>query len=239
VSLSQALGNFVLPDPLPRSLLFIGGGSGITPILSMVRHLAATGYDGAVAWMHYARREMMFHDEIGRLLEGPLRMRLALTRTRAESGCVAAAPFSLGPLEAFEPAWSSCDTFVCGPEALSRTAVELWGTRSRGDRLHIERFSPQAMPAPPQPTAAGTCRLTFSRSRCVFEGRPGISLLDQAKRAGLTPPQGCRMGICHSCTCRKVSGIVRNETTGQSSGEVDEEIRLCVSTPVTDVTIDL
>ena len=64
--LSQAQGVFVLPDPVPRRLLFVSGGSGMTPILSMLRHLAAIGYEGAVACMHYARREAMFAEELAR-----------------------------------------------------------------------------------------------------------------------------------------------------------------------------
>ena len=63
VSLSQAMGSFVLPDPVPPKLLFISGGSGITPVMSIIRYLVATDYAGAIAWLHYARREVILGSE--------------------------------------------------------------------------------------------------------------------------------------------------------------------------------
>ncbi len=64
-------------------------------------------------------------------------------------------------------------------------------------------------------------------------------LLEQAEDAGLDPEHGCRMGICNTCSCRKVSGTVRNLLTGELSSQNDEEIRICVSVPVGDVVLDL
>jgi len=61
----------------------------------------------------------------------------------------------------------------------------------------------------------------------------------QAEGAGLRPRSGCRMGICRSCTCRKQSGAVKNLLTGEITAEPDEDIRLCISAPVSDVTLDL
>jgi ferredoxin len=145
---------------------------------------------------------------------------------------------SLEQLDAFEPAWTSCEAFVCGPEALSRAATRLWRSHSLEGRLHIERFMLRPQP-PPVRGASADYRLVFAKSRREGEGRTGVSLLEQAESAGLTPPYGCRMGICHTCACRKVSGTVRNILTGEASGTGDEEIRLCVSTPLSDVTLDL
>jgi ferredoxin-NADP reductase len=238
VGLSQALGNFVLPDPLPGQLLFVSGGSGITPILSMVRHLAAVGYDGAIAWMHFARSEVTFADELARLAKGRLAMRLSVILTRADRPTRSPVRFSLEQLEGFEPAWTSCEAFVCGPEALSRAATRLWRSRSLDDQLHVERFTLAPQPPPTRDTSADY-RLVFAKSGREGEGRSGVSLLEQAEWAGLRPPYGCRMGICHTCVCRKVSGTVRNAVTGEASGNGDQEIRLCVSTPLSDVILDL
>ena len=80
--------------------------------------------------------------------------------------------------------------------------------------------------------------LSFARSgeRIANSGR---SLLEQAEEAGLSPEFGCRMGICHTCTCRKTAGTVRNLVTGEVSSAEDEEIQICVSAPVGDVVLDL
>ena len=244
VSLSQAQGRFVLPDPVPKKLFFLSGGCGITPILSMARHLAAVGHRGEVAWMHFAPHEAMFDDELARLAKD-LNLRLAVVPTRAD-GAETAKPvrFSLARLEAFEPAWAEGLAFVCGPEGLSRAAMELWSARSARDRLSVEQFhfsGGSIRPAAPAEAASSSAsyRLTFAKSRRECEGSGGVTLLEQAESAGMRPTHGCRMGICHTCTCHKVSGTVRNELTGESSSAADEEIRICISTPLSDVTLDL
>jgi stearoyl-CoA 9-desaturase NADPH oxidoreductase len=244
VSLSQAQGRFVVPEPVPKRLFFLSGGCGITPILSMARHLAAVGHRGEVAWMHFAPREPMFGDELAKLAND-LKLRLAVVPTRAEAA-VTAEPvrFSLERLEAFEPAWAEGLAFVCGPEGLSRTAMDLWSARSASDRLHVEQFhfasAAIRLAAPAEATSGSErYRLTFAKSRREREGSAGVTLLEQAESAGVRPTHGCRMGICHTCTCRKMSGTVRNELTGESSSVADEEIRICISTPLSDVTLDL
>ena len=67
----------------------------------------------------------------------------------------------------------------------------------------------------------------------------GRSLLEQAESAGLNPANGCRMGICHTCTRRKTSGVVRNLTSGAVSTTPGEDVQICVSVPVGDVDIAL
>jgi stearoyl-CoA 9-desaturase NADPH oxidoreductase len=238
VELSQARGSFVLPDPPPRKLLFLTGGSGITPIMSMLRHLAAIGYDGDVACLHYARHEVIFGDEL-RLLAARFRdarLSLRLTRTSHMPGAVSR--FSRGALEAFAPDWAKRETFLCGPAPLSHAVTALWGAEGVADQLHLERFA-----LAPERAVSGVaqegCRLVFAKSRQEASGRFGVPLLEQAESAGLWPVHGCRMGICHICTCRKVSGTVRNALTGTVSSEPDEDIQLCISTPRSDVTLDL
>jgi ferredoxin len=81
-------------------------------------------------------------------------------------------------------------------------------------------------------------RLRFLRSnRSVAVGTG--TLLEQAESAGLAPQFGCRMGICHTCTCRKAAGAVRNVLTGQVSEAPDEDIQLCVSVPAGDVALEI
>jgi len=119
--------------------------------------------------------------------------------------------------------------YVCGPPAL----VEA-----------VRRYYPAAVAesfasaAPVVPDAPATGRITFSRSGIGVDN-DGQPLLSQAEAAGLTPQSGCRMGICHTCTRRKVHGVVRNVSTGALSAEDDEAVRICVSAPVGDVEIDI
>jgi len=65
------------------------------------------------------------------------------------------------------------------------------------------------------------------------------TLLEIAEAAGLTPRHGCRMGICHQCSCRKTTGTVINRLTGQTSGPGEETVQLCISVPRGPVSLDL
>jgi ferredoxin len=81
-------------------------------------------------------------------------------------------------------------------------------------------------------------RIAFADSNIDVED-DGRSLLEQAESAGLAPQNGCRMGICHTCTRRKTSGTVRNLITGAISTGPDEDVQICVSVPVGDVDLSL
>ena len=119
--------------------------------------------------------------------------------------------------------------FVCGPAAL------VDAVREHCENVHTESFVPPVFEPSANPSGG---RITFSDSGidAVDDGR---SLLEQAESAGLTPQNGCRMGICHTCTRRKTAGTVRNLTTGAVSTGPDEDVQICVSVPVGNVELSL
>ena len=82
-------------------------------------------------------------------------------------------------------------------------------------------------------------RIRFAKSGREIVGDDRTPLLEQAEAAGLAPAFGCRMGICHTCKCRKLSGATRDTRDGTESRGEDEEIRLCVSAPSSDITLDI
>ena len=102
-------------------------------------------------------------------------------------------------------------------------------------RLLTETFTPPRLLVSGE-AATGTLRfLRSDREAPVADG----TLLEQAEAAGLSPEFGCRMGICHTCTCRKAAGAVRNLRTGEVSNEENEDIQLCISAPAGDVALEL
>lgn len=125
-------------------------------------------------------------------------------------------------------------TYVCGPPALIASVGELWEARGLPEPI-VESFTPLALAQPRGPVAGHVSFLGSGR------GAPntGLTLLEQAEDAGLTPAFGCRMGICNTCSTRKASGTVRNLVTGAVCSATDEQIRLCVCVPVGDVALDL
>jgi len=224
VGLAGVGGDFVLPAQRPRRILFVSGGSGITPVMAMLRTLVAERHDGEVAFVHYARTaaEACYRDE----LAGMPGVRVLHGYTRSDAGDLVGR-FGAEHLAAAMP--SPNVVFVCGPTTL----VE--AVREHCENVYTESFVPPVFEPPPNPSGG---RITFENSGIdvVDDGR---SLLEQAESAGLTPQNGCRMGICHTCTRRKTAGTVRNLVTGAVSTVPDEDVQICVSVPVGDVDLSL
>lgn len=235
VDLSPADGTFTLPDPRPSKVLLISGGSGITPVLSMLRTLLAEGYGGQLAFLHYARRpsEVPYLDELRELAGRGGVATVALAYTASGDGDLRGRLES-GHLDAVAPWFVQAETYLCGPESLLQATRELYEHRGIGDRLHVEEFAPPLVPAGRDVEGV----TTFGRSG-IAAANTGTSLLEQAEAAGLTPEYGCRMGICFTCTTVRESGCTRNLRTGDLDSEPDTPIQLCVNAAVGDVTLGL
>lgn len=230
--LSQAQGSFTLPvspaTPGIDPLLFITGGSGITPAMSMVRTLLRDGYDGRagrpVTFLHYARsaEDQIFADELAEIAAADNDVTVHLRHGDAV--------FHELELRRLVPGFRDTDTWACGPAGMLELVREAYG---ESPRLRLELFK--------APTAASG----NAEGDLVFAGsdqqvaNSGASILEQAEAAGLAPAFGCRMGICFSCTARKSEGTVRNVLSGVESSLPDEDIQICVSAPVGDCVVDL
>lgn len=234
VELSRASGEFVLPRPadtIPDALLFLSGGSGITPVMSMLRTLAATKSSRRVTFVHYARTQadVIFRDELDRLAR--------------EAGPNVRIHVVLGPFEphAFVsnlvPDVDLWDTWACGPEPMLAKVRGLFAARDAEARLRVERFSLGPRSLASDDVQPSESEVSFVGSRRIARGKG--PLLAIAESAGLTPESGCRMGICHSCVCRKVSGVTRDLRTGELSTDANVDIQLCISEPVGPVEIDI
>jgi stearoyl-CoA 9-desaturase NADPH oxidoreductase len=237
LSLEQAEGEFHLPDRRPERTLLISGGSGITPVMSMLRTLCAEGHRDPVAFIHFApdADRAIYRDELERVASEHPNVRLVRSYTQAPGAGEADGHFTPALLREAEPQFASAETFACGPPALLDSVRELWADQRIEPRLHVESFVPPTL-VPPSGVAEG--EIHFSESDLRLESS-GTSLLEQAEGAGLTPQTGCRMGICHTCTCRKRAGTVINLATGEVSTDEDEDIQICVSAPVGDVVVEL
>jgi ferredoxin-NADP reductase len=225
VGLDSVGGDFTLPSTRPRRILFVSGGSGITPVMSMLRTLRAEGSDRDVAFIHYARsaQEACYRDELA-AMHG---VKVLHGYTRSTAGSDLDGRFGSDHIVAAMPNPEA--VFVCGPTAL------VDAVRAHCTNVHSESFVPPVFDVPAE-ASGGRVSLTDSGVELVDDGRP---LLEQAEAAGLTPASGCRMGICHSCTRRKTNGVVKNLITGAVSSAEQEDVQICVTVPVGDVDIAL
>ncbi|WP_024794857.1 ferredoxin reductase [Tomitella biformata] len=235
VDLSQAAGTFRLPNPRPADVLLISGGSGITPVLSMLRTLVDEGFAGRITFLHYANAE----SDVAQLAElrslAAAHGNVELTLAYTESGDGDLHGF-FGPehLAAAAPWHASAQTYLCGPPGLMTSVAALYDELGLADQLHREEFTPTVIV--PEGTAGGT--LAFTASSAEAENS-GATILEQAEASGLTPEYGCRMGICFSCTAVKRSGCTKNLLTGELESDPDQPIQLCVNVPVGDVAIEI
>lgn len=227
VHLSQAQGDFVLPDHVPEHVLMISGGSGITPVMSMLRSLQRRTHRGRVTFLHYAQspEHQIYAEELAMIARSGHGIDVRLLHP--ELGDPALSP---AYLERLVPGYRDVPTWACGPAPLIDAVHGAYGD---SEALHVEYFKPPR-------TASGDAEgeVGFSRSGKAA-ANTGASLLEQAEALGLRPESGCRMGICFSCVSTKTEGTVRNVLTGEESSLPDEDIRICVSAPVGDCVVDL
>jgi ferredoxin-NADP reductase len=237
LGLGPAEGDFRLPLERPERLLLISAGSGITPVISMLRTLCSESHEGPITFLHYAPdpERAIYRDELERIAVAHPNVQLVRSYTRALGLGEADGRFSLTQLAAIDPRYAAAETFACGPPALLDAVREAWAAEDLEPRLHLESFVPPTLP-PASGVPEGS--IHFAGSGVRIENS-GAALLTQAESAGLRPTSGCRMGICHTCSCRKTAGTVRNLSTGELSSNDAEEIQICISAPVGDVVVDL
>ena len=229
VRLAAPQGNFVLPDPAPPAVLFITAGSGVTPVMSMLRTLVRRQQITDVIHLHSAPTEadVMFGAELDQLAREHAGYRLRLRTTRSQGR------LDLTRLDAEVPDWRERQTWACGPEAMLNTAERAWLAAGVGERLHLERFAvPRAAPA----GAGGT--VTFSKSGKSTTADAATSLMDAGERMGVQMPFGCRMGICQSCVVGLVEGHVRDLRTG-AEHEPGTRVQTCISAASGDCVLDV
>jgi ferredoxin-NADP reductase len=231
VRLAPPAGEFVLPEALDEPLLFVTAGSGITPVMGMLRALAADGPLPDVAHVHLSpsRDTAIFGPELRRLAR--THDGLALHEHHDDADGL----FDVAALDERVPDWRGRQAWACGPAGLLEALTDRFERAGIPDRLHLERFAPVVATGPVG--EGGTVRFLASGRETPVDGATPILVAGEA--AGALLPHGCRMGICHTCVGRLCSGAVRDLRTGELHDTPDELVRTCVSAPAGLVEIDL
>ncbi len=225
----------MLPEILPARLLFVTAGSGITPVMSMLRSFALAGDMPDVFHAHVAPtgREVIFGDELRRLAARFPSLRLHEHHTRPVPGRRTRRP-TVADLSAACTDVADRMAWVCGPRGLLDGAEAYWRAAGLADRLRTERFQSVR-----RPSGAPGGRVRFVRSDREVAADEGTSLLAVGEEADVVMPSGCRMGVCRTCLARLADGRVRDLRTGEEHGDPGDLIQTCVSTAVGDVDLDL
>ncbi len=229
VRLAAPKGDFALPDPPPPKILFVSAGSGITPLMAMLRSLKARGEIPDIVHIHSAPStdSVIFHDELRELekKQSSYRLHMQLTKTDGH--------LDFDHLDTLVPDWQERPTWACGPTAMLDAVEKAWADAGLRDDLHTERFT---IARTDKGGEGGT--VTFSISDKSIEIDGATSLLEAGEKVGIQMPFGCRMGICQTCVLPLESGHTRDFRSGDEHGEGDR-INTCISTAAGACTIKI
>jgi ferredoxin-NADP reductase len=237
VHLEQAAGEFVLP-PEGGKFLFVTAGSGITPVIGMLRNLFPVADSGAVRLersaafditvVHVAPSEphSIFIDNLRSLDEAGMINLVA--RYDDEHGVL-----DVNDLAELVPDLQERTTFACGPAGLL-DALETHHAE-HGITLLTEQFRVATLVA----GEGGT--VSFLKNGTTLEATGDRPILEQAEEAGVLMPSGCRMGICYGCVLPLREGTVRDLRTGDITTAVEGDgvrIQTCINAAAGSCQID-
>ncbi|WP_346030684.1 ferredoxin reductase [Dermacoccus barathri] len=233
VQMEQADGAFTWNGGA-EPVLFVTGGSGITPVMGMLRHRidaeeafaadtehAESAHDIVVLHSAAHPEDVIFADEL-RSLDATGRIRLVERHTQAEG--------RLEPreLDDLVPDWRDRTTYACGPAGMLRALREYADLNGVADHLHTEEFTVELA----EPGEGGALTLHDGSNTLELDVAGDTAILDAAEAAGALVPSGCRMGICYGCVLPLRSGNVRDLRTGEiTSGSEGDGVMVqtCIS----------
>jgi ferredoxin-NADP reductase len=230
IRLALPNGDFVLRNPPPKKILFLVGGSGVTPVMAMLRTLSRRGTvpDVVLSYSSPTAERMIFRDELLELVDKHPTLKLHERHTDTEG------MFELDQLGDLCPDWREREVWACGPGPMLDAAEEHWEQAGLEDSLHLERFS---LNFEGDGGEGGT--ITFQNSNKTAEVDGATTVLEAGESAGVGMPYGCRAGICHTCTLTMISGKVRDLRNGDEFDQPNENIQTCITVPVGECVLNI
>jgi len=266
ISTSNASGSFYLSEPIPQKVLLLSAGSGITPMLSMLRFMAARRCKNQVIFLHSAHGEddLIARSEIEDLARQHGRCKVVYTLTQPVKS----------DWQGFEgritkqmlrgiPQLTNYHVFTCGPKSFRQTAQQIFKelglprnqyhfesfgeheySKQNSSRLAVKQSSkisePQGEPSQvKQNNSKSKVSICFSRWNKTYQGNTQDSLLEQGENAGLILPYSCRVGLCGRCKAKLISGQVKQHSTNGLADNEQQQgyILLCSCNALTDIEI--
>ena len=240
-------GHFTLARRSGRGIAFLSGGSGATPLMAMLRHLARSEPGADVAWFHAARSpdEILFAAELARIQEIMPNLTASIAVSRPLPGW-----FGLRGrptrrlLSVVVPDLASRDVFCCGPAAFMAEVRLIHAAEGgRRETFHIEAFGPAAPVAAHGDAVLAPDNGSFELlcDGRVVTVRNHETILQACLRQGLIIPCGCGQGLCGTCRVRRLSGTVVMKHHGGLDPEEERAgyILACSSRLASDARISL
>ena len=246
VAVEGPYGRFSTAHHPAERYLFLSAGSGITPLMSMLRTIHAAREPLDVVFVHHARTpaDIIFRDELEVIEAEHPGVRVVVVcedDAEGERWTGLRGRVSLPVLLGVAPDLLEREVFTCGPAAyMDAVRALLAQAGADADRCHEESFD-LAPSHPPARTSAGpTYTVELRRSGQTLECDEGTTLLSAAAQAGLSLPSSCQEGMCGTCKTTMLSGSVEMSHAGgiRPREIAQDKILLCCSTPCEDVVLD-
>jgi ferredoxin-NADP reductase len=238
IDVLRPAGLFVL-RPTDAPIVSFAGGSGITPVISIIKTaLATTERHITLVYANRSADAVIFTDELDRLAKGSdgrLTVHHHLDSERGFLDAAGCATLVDGRVDA--------DFYVCGPGPYMDTVEAGLATLGIGShQLFIERFVvPEEEPATGGASATEKLVVRIAKGAHELDYRAGDTVLEAARRGGLSPPSSCEAGSCATCMAHLDDGTVRMRVNNALSPEEVEEgwILTCQSLPTSQtLTVD-
>jgi len=222
LTVKGAGGKFVYPAGDDRPLVLIGGGVGVTPLMSMLRHAIAADPARRVSLLLSARTaaDVPFRDELAALASRHSQVRLCLRGSRDPGGVLEPGRIDEACLRTHAPEPAATIFMICGPlPMIDATRASLLRLGARAEDVRAEAFEAAVaasreredlapvVPIGAAARAGATLRVTLAVSGATVPVGRGQSLLDACDAAGVHGiPSSCRAGMCMTCRTRLIEG---------------------------------
>jgi ferredoxin-NADP reductase len=224
VEASGPYGRFCFDQALHKSIVLIAAGSGITPMISMLRYIDDLKLPTRVTLLYCVRTgaDIIFQDELARLGSSlhNFKYQVCLSRPHADwegpSGRLTGELISQHVLDVDSPTF-----FLCGPKGFMENAREILAVLGVSqDRILQESFGESKLSTESRPPEARSVeKVVFIHSEKVCQVSAGSTLLDVAEQNDVHIPYGCRQGLCGTCATRVLSGAVQMDVEAGLTAE--------------------
>lgn len=250
--LGQPFGEFQWPVQ-PQPVVLLAAGSGITPMISLLRQYVRPAVAGVSlpskqvskqpskqsVQLHYwvrSRDEACFIDELRALARSQPNFCLQLYLTQQ----AASQPYEQqGRIQASQFAQQqdliNSHVLACGPAGFVATAQQI--LQPQVASFQAEAFSPPQLSA--DAANQETVQITLQQQQRVLTVAAGQSILAALEKEGISHPSGCRMGLCNTCACSKISGSTEHLLSGEQQHEATPALRVCVSRARSNLVLDI
>ncbi len=244
------LGHFIRPRETARKLLLLSGGSGITPVMSIVRDLADRCEPADVIFVHAARTplDLIFRQELSWLASRMKGLRLHFLPEGVDGE-----PFWPGLTGRISPEFiklavpdiADRTVMCCGPAPFMAAARSITSALGVHPANYLEEsfdaaVVDEAAIAPAEIPGNKVFQVEFSKQARKIEVSSEQTVLSSAKKSGVRLPSSCSNGVCGTCKSKLLSGSVEmNHNGGIRQREIDAGLFLpCCSKPLSDLVVD-